>query len=439
MDVLLLSRIQFGITSTYHFLFAPLTMGLVILVAIMETFYAWKRNEIHRKMADFWGVLLTINYTLGVITGLTLEFQFGTNWSKFSDFVGDIFGSPLAIEGLFAFFLESSFIGLWFFGRDRISPRVRAFAMWMVALGSNVSALWIITASGFMQHPVGYVLRKGRLEINNFLELITNPTAWYMFTHTLIASYTVGAFFVMSISAYHLIRNHQSEFFRQSFRYGLFFALFSTFTVIAIGHFHGVNTVATQPAKAAAMEALWESGEDLPFPLFVIPNPQAEENLVETLNIPYLGSLLYTNNIHGSAKGLKDIPKKNWPNVSIVFWSFRLMVGLGFLMLALSGFSFYLYRKKRLFTNKKFLKVLLFFLPFPYIAINLGWIVTEMGRQPWVVYGLMKTDKGVSPISFGQILFSIVGLITFYTILIVVDVYLIQKYAKKDPIEEGSS
>ena len=187
------------------------------------------------------------------------------------------------------------------------------------------------------------------------------------------------------------------------------------------------------------MEALWESGKDLPFYLFVIPNPRAKENMVETLKIPYLGSLLYTNNIHGAAKGLNNFPKKNWPNVSITFWSFRLMVGLGFLMLALNGYAYYLYRKKLFFTNKRFLKILLYSLPFPYIAINLGWIVTEMGRQPWIVYGLMRTPQGVSPITTGQIIFSIVGLITFYTLLIVVDVYLILKYARKDPYEEGIS
>lgn len=435
MDVVTLSRIQFGITAFYHFLFAPLTMGLVILVAIMETMYAKKRDDFYCKMANFWGILLTINYTLGVITGITNEFQFGTNWSKFSKYVGDIFGSPLAIEVLFAFFLESSFIGLWFFGRDRISPRLRAFAMWMVALGSNISALWIITADGFMQHPVGYVLRQGRLEINDFVELITNPYTLYMFFHTLTASYIVGSFFVMSISAYHLLKNSQSEFFRLSFHYGLILGLFSTATVIAIGHFHGVYTVKNQPAKAAAMEALWETGEDLPFPLLLIPNPSEEENLVETLNIPYLESLLSTNSIHGKVTGLKDIPEENRPNVLAVFWSFRLMVGIGFLMLALVAVGFYLYRKKRLHSSITYLKIMLYSLPLPFIAINLGWMVTEMGRQPWLVYGLMKTEKGVSPISLGEIIFSMGGLVTFYSVLIIVDIYLIQKYARKDPMQ----
>ena len=438
MDVVMLSRMQFAITIIYHFLFVPLTIGLVLLVAVMETLYARTRKDIYRKMAEFWGKLFTINFALGIVTGITMEFQFGTNWSEYAKYMGDIFGSPLAIEALFAFFLESAFIGLWIFGKDRISPHLRAFSMWMVALGTNISALWIITANGFMQHPVGYVLRNGRAELSSFFDLTTNPYTWYTFFHTVLACYIVGSFFVMSISSYHLMRNHQSEFFRRSFQMGLILGLIATAAVPVVGHFQGVNTAKMQPAKAAAMEAVWDSGRDHSFSIIQIPDPKGGKNVVETLNIPYLGSLLYTNNIHGAVTGLNDIPKENWPNVPVIFWSFRIMVSLGILMMALTLFGLYLYRKNRLFTHKKYLKIMLYALPLPYIAINLGWVVAEMGRQPWIVYGLMKTPKAVSPISTGQVVFSLVGLITFYTILLVTDVYLLQKFARKHP-DSGDS
>lgn len=433
MDIVILSRIQFALSTLFHFLFAPLTMGLVILVAIMETMHVRTKKDLYRRMADFWGVLFTINYTLGVVTGIVNEFQFGTNWSKYSTFVGDIIGSPLAIEGLFAFFLESAFIGLWFFGRNRISPRLRAFSMWMVALGSNTSAIWIIAASGFMHHPVGYELKNGIVQLTNFWELVTNPFTIHIFFHTLLSSYTIGSFFVMAISAYHLLRTPKSDFYRISFRYGTLFALFSTLAVIGTGHFHGVYTAKVQPAKAAAFGSIWESKEDYHYPLILIPNVKKEDNLIEWLKIPYLGSLLYTNTIHGKVPGLKDFPKEDRPSVHPVFWSFRIMVGIGFLMVALSAIAYYLYRSKRLFYNKKFLTIMIYSLPLPIIATNLGWVVTEMGRQPWVVYGLMRTEKAVSPISQWEILFSLGGLVFFYSILITLDVYLLLKYARKNP------
>lgn len=431
--VIELSRIQFAITVIYHFLFVPLTIGLVILVSIMETLYAKTKNDLYRKMADFWGKLFTINFAMGVVTGITMEFQFGTNWSEYSKYMGDIFGSPLAIEALFAFFLESTFIGVWIFGRDRISPKMRAFAMWMVALGTNISALWILTANGFMQHPVGYVIRNGRAELNSFIELTTNPYTWYMFFHTVIACYIVGSFFVMAISAYHLIRKQHVDFFIKSFRIALGMALVAATLTPFIGHQHGVNTAKYQPAKAAAMEAVWETSENHPFHIIQVPDPKEERNLVEGLTIPYLGSVLYTNNPFGKVTGLKDIPADERPNVSLVFWSFRLMVGLGVLFVLLTWYGYYLVRKGKLQHSPTYLKLMMYALPLPYVAINLGWVVAEVGRQPWIVYGLMKTSEAVSPIATGQVIFSIVGLVVFYSLLIVADVFLIMKYAKKGP------
>lgn len=432
-EVLLLSRIQFAVTIIYHFLFVPLTIGLVILVAIMETRYAKTLDPNYRRMADFWGKLFMINFVLGIVTGITMEFQFGTNWSEYSKYMGDIFGSPLAIEALLAFFLESTFIGIWFFGRNKISPKLRAFSMWMVALGTNISALWIITANGFMQNPVGYVIRNGRAELDSFAALVTNPYAWFMLVHTVVASYIVGSFFVMAISAYHLLRKNETEFFLKSFKMALVMGLIAATITPFIGHQHGVYSSTIQPAKGAAMEAIWDTQENLPFHIIQIPDPENERNAVEFLTIPKLGSLLYTNSTDGKVIGLKDIPTDERPNVNMVFYSFRLMVTLSLYFIGLMWYGFYLYKRKKLLHSPRYLKVMLYSLLLPYVAINAGWVVAEVGRQPWTVYGLMKTTASVSPISLSQIAFSLIGLVTFYTILILADVYLLKKYAKKGP------
>lgn len=431
--VLLLSRLQFAITVFYHFLFVPMTIGLVILVAIMETKYARSRNPLYRNMADFWGKLFAINFVLGVITGITMEFQFGTNWSEYSKYMGDIFGSPLAIEALLAFFLESTFMGIWFFGKKRFSPKLRAISMWMVALGTNISALWIITANGFMQNPVGYVLRNGRVELDSFTALLTNPYAWQMFFHTVIACYIVGSFFVMAVSAYHLLRKKNVVFFKKSFKYGLVMALFATLVTPFLGHQSGVIATKYQPAKGAAMEAVWETTSELPFNIIQIPDPENKTNSVEWLSIPKLGSFFYTNSFDREVIGLNDIPADEQPNVNLTFYSFRTMVVLGIFFMFLSWYGLYLYKKDRLLESKKYLKIVLYSVLLPLLAINLGWMVAEVGRQPWAVYGLMKTADGVSPISAGQIWFSLISLIVFYTILLIADVYLLVKNAKKGP------
>ncbi|WP_416827779.1 cytochrome ubiquinol oxidase subunit I [Ectobacillus polymachus] len=432
MDVLLLSRIQFAVTIFYHFLFVPLTLGLVILVAIMETQHARTLNPLYRKMADFWGKLFTINFVMGIITGITMEFQFGTNWSEYSKYMGDIFGGPLAIEALVAFFLESTFMGIWIFGKDRISPKFRAFSMWMVAIGTNISAVWIITADGFMQHPVGYVVRNGRAELTDFWALISNSYAWHMFFHTVVSAYIVGSFFVMAISAYHLLRKQNVPFFMKSFKFALIFGLIAATATPLIGHESGINAAKMQPAKGAAMEAIWNTGTGQPFNIIQFPNVNKEQNF-EALSIPKLGSFFYTSSFNGKVVGLKDIPKDERPNVNLVFYGFRAMVALGVYFMALTWFGFYLYRKGKIENSKRFLKLTIWSVLLPYVAINLGWMVTEVGRQPWTVYGLMKTAQSVSPISMSQIIFSIVSIILFYTLLLIADVYLILKYAKKGP------
>ncbi|MBT2661973.1 cytochrome ubiquinol oxidase subunit I [Bacillus sp. ISL-45] len=435
-EVLILSRIQFAVTVFYHFLFVPLTIGLVILVAIMETKYARTLDQTYKRMADYWGKLFAINFVLGVITGITMEFQFGTNWSEYSKYMGDIFGSPLAIEALVAFFLESTFMGIWLFGKDKFTPKLRAFSIWMVALGTNISALWIITANGFMQNPVGYVLNNGRVELNSFRELVTNPYAWYMFVHTVVSAYIVGAFFMMAISAYHLLRKNETAFYKKSFKYGLAMALFSATLTPIIGHQSGVFAAKMQPAKGAAMEAVWETQKDMPFHLIQIPDQENERNAFEAISIPKLGSFFYTNSFDGEVTGLKDIPKDERPNVELVFYAFRVMVALGVFFLAVSWYGLYLYRKNKLENSPKYLKLVLYSVLLPYLAINAGWMVAEAGRQPWVVYGLMKTSEGVSPIALSQVIFSLAALVIFYTVLLIADVYLIIKYAKKGPESE---
>jgi cytochrome d ubiquinol oxidase subunit I len=432
MDVLLLSRIQFAVTVFYHFLFVPMTIGVVILLAIMETQYARTLNPTYRRMADFWGKLFGINMVLGVITGITMEFQFGTNWSEYSKYMGDIFGSPLAIEALAAFFLESTFFGIWLFSRDKLSPKMRAFCIWMVAIGTNLSALWIITANGFMQNPVGYVVRNGRAELVDFGAIVTNPYAWYTFFHTVVSCYICGSFFILAISAYHILRKNEVEFFKKSFKYALIMAVFASTATPFIGHQSGVNAAKTQPAKGAAMEAVWETTKGHHFSIIQIPDVKNEKN-IELLNIPKLGSFFYTNSFDGKVVGLKDIPKKDRPNVNLVYYSFRAMVALGIFFLFVTWYGFYLFRKNKLEQSPRYLKLLIWSVLLPYLAINLGWMVAEAGRQPWTVYGLMRTAEAVSPISMSQIIFSLSGLVIFYTLLLIADVYLIVKYAKKGP------
>lgn len=346
--------------------------------------------------------------------------------------MGDIFGSPLAIEALVAFFLESTFMGIWLFGKDKISPKFRAFCMWMVALGTNISALWIITANGFMQNPVGYVVRNGRAELDNFWALVTNPYAWHMFFHTVVGCYIVGSFFVMAISAYHLLRKNDVDFFKKSFKFGLILGLFAATATPFIGHQSGVYAAKMQPAKGAAMEAVWETGKGQGFSIIQIPDVENEKNF-ELFTIPKLGSFFYTNSFDGEIVGLKDIPKEDRPNVNLVYYSFRLMVALGIFFMALTWFGFYLNRKGKLENSKRFLKITMWSVLLPYVAINAGWIVAEAGRQPWTVYKLMRTAEAVSPISVPQIWFSLLSLVLFYTLLLIADVYLMLKFAKKGP------
>ncbi|MBP8979778.1 MAG: cytochrome ubiquinol oxidase subunit I [Syntrophobacterales bacterium] len=434
MDILALSRIQFALTAMFHFLFVPLTLGLSLLVAFMESRYVATRDETYLRMTRFWGKLFLINFALGVVTGLTLEFQFGMNWAEYSKYVGDIFGVPLAIEATAAFFLESTFLGLWIFGWKKVSPRLHALAIWIVAFATNLSALWILLANGWMQNPVGFVLRNNRAEMVDFMAFLTNGYGWLKFFHTILAGYVVAAFFVMGISAWHLLRKNQSLLFKKSFRIAAVFGLVSSLLVVLIGDFHGAEVGKVQPAKLAAMESLWETQRAVPFYLLLIPDAKNERNALELLGIPKMVSFLAYKDFDAEVKGLKSFPKEERPPVLETYLGFRLMVGLGGLFILLSTLAVFLSWRDLLERYPLFLKVLVWAIPLPYLAGELGWIVAEVGRQPWIVYGVLKTSAAVSKsVSPEQVALSLGVFTLLYSFLGGINVYLLAKYARKGP------
>ncbi len=434
MDVLMLSRLQFAMATMFHFIFVPLTLGLSILVAIMETKYVRTGDETYKRMTKFWGKLFVINFVLGVVTGITLEFQFGTNWSRYSEYVGDIFGSLLAIEATVAFFLESTFLGAWIFGWNVLSPKMHALCIWLVAGASNLSALWIIIANGFMQNPLGYVIRNGRAELADFFAVVGNPFAWQQYVHVLSGAFALAGFFVMGVSSYHLLKKQNVDFFTRSFKLGMVFGLVFSILVAVQGHHHAQEVTKIQPAKLAAMESLWETHEDgAPMYLLVVPDEKNEKNAIELFGIPGGLSFLAHNDFKAPVQGLKDWPAEERPPVMLTFLSFRAMVGLGTLMPLLCIWAFL--RRNRLTETPKLLKAMLFAIPVPYLAIEAGWVVAEVGRQPWIVNGLMKTADAVSPIVTSQVAFSLVALTLLYALLGAADIYLLFKFAKKGPAE----
>jgi cytochrome d ubiquinol oxidase subunit I len=440
MDVVALSRLQFALTSMFHWIFVPLTLGLSIMTAYMETRYVMSGDEMYLKMAKFWGKLFLINFALGVVTGITMEFQFGMNWAEYSKYVGDIFGAPLAIEATMAFFLESVFIGVWIFGWDKISKKAHAVSIWLVAIATNLSALWILLANGWMQNPVGYVLRNDRAEMVDFGALLTNPYGWLKFGHTLTSGYVVAAFFVMGVSAYHLLKKNQAEFFRRSFRIAAAFGLASTLAVAVIGDFHAAEVARTQPTKFAAMEALWDTQKNVGYNLFIIPDTEKECNVLEGPCVPNLLSYLAFHTADAEIKGLKAFPKEERPPVLPTFLSFRVMVALGFAMLLMTIMAVIYAKRGTLEIHPLFLKIMMFAIPLPYIAGQLGWIVAEVGRQPWIVYGVLKTTHAVSQsISTPQVFASLLGFTLLYGGLGVTDIYLLSKFAKKGPDYDTST
>lgn len=432
MDVVMLSRLQFAATVFFHFIFVPLTLGLGILLALMETRYVWTGDEFWKRMTKFWGKLFIINFTLGVVTGITLEFQFGTNWSRYSEYVGDIFGSLLAIEATLAFFLESTFLAVWVFGWKRVGKKMHLFAIWMVALASNLSALWIILANGWMQHPVGYVLQNGRAELADFMTVLTNPYAWGEYFHTLAASWMLSGFFVLGISAWHLLRKNETEFFTRAVRLAAPFTLILVLLLVWSGHTQGANVALFQPAKLAAMEAQWETEKHAPMHLLLVPNTAEKRNSVEAIGIPGLMSWLAYGDSAAEVKGLKEFSEQDWPPINTTFWSFRIMAGTGciFLVLALGAFW---QRKRGADMSPLLLRALVWSIPLPYFSIAFGWTVAEVGRQPWIVYGLMRTADAVSPVPASSVSLSFIAFLMIYSLLGILDIYLLCKHARKGP------
>ncbi len=391
MDNLILARWQFGITTVYHFFFVPLTIGLAFLIAFMETLYVVKKDETYKRMAKFWGKLFLINFAVGVVTGIMQEFQFGMNWSNYSRFVGDVFGAPLAIEALLAFFLESTFLGVWLFGWDKLSKGVHLASIWLVAIGTTISAFWILTANAFMQHPVGYVLRNGHAEMASFGQLIGNEQLWWEFPHVWLGAIATGAFFVAGISAYYLLRRRALDVFRRSFAISIVAAVVSSILVAVVGHDQAQYLMVAQPMKMAASEALWNTSPDeAPWTVVAGIDTARHRNTWE-IEIPDALSILAYNRIHGRVPGINQLqaqleqkygPGNYIPPVRTTFWSFRIMVFAGFAMIGLALYGVFALIRDKLEQSRRYLRWMIPAIALPYIANTAGWIMTEIGRFP---------------------------------------------------------
>jgi len=499
-DVVLLSRIQFGMTALYHFLFVPLTLGMSTLLGIMETVYFITNRPIWRTMTQYWGVLFGINVAMGVATGVTMEFQFGTNWAYYSQYVGDVFGAPLAIEGLMAFFLEATFIGLFFFGWNRLSRGQHLIVTWMLALGASFSAVWILIANAWMQDPVGahFNFHTMRMELHDFYSVIFSEVAQAKFVHTIAAGYVCGSMFIMSISAWFMLRGRNIPFAKRSMTVAAAFGLASALCVVVLGDESGYLATLNQRMKVAAMEGIWKT-EPAPAPLTVIGFP--DRTLHETryaVKVPWLLGLIATRSLHDPVYGIVDlvdearghirsgilaynalsalqidpanksaedileanqkdigyglllrrytddvanaspelIDKAAWdtvPNVPVLFWTFRTMIACGFYFIALFATAFYFSQRRKVMQHRWFLWLVFCSLPLPWVAIELGWVVAEYGRQPWVVEGLLPTFMGVSSLSASSVWISLLGFVFFYTLLAIVEMYLMVKYVRSGP------
>lgn len=500
-----MSRLQFAVTALYHFLFVPLTLGMVWMLVIMESVYVMTGKTIWKDMTQYWGKLFGINFALGVTTGITMEFQFGTNWAYYSHYVGDVFGAPLAIEGLMAFFLESTMVGLFFFGWDKLSRTQHLLVTILMALGTNLSALWILIANGWMQNPVGaeFNYLTMRMEMVNFFDVIFNPDAQNKFVHTVSAGYTAGAMFVLSISALYLLKQRDVEFAKRSFQVAAAFGFASICSVIVLGDESGYSIGLAQQTKIATMEAVWHT-EPAPanFNLIAKINEKKQTN-DWAVQIPYVMGIIGTRSLDKPILGIKEIKEINKeriingqhavglleqlrqnpndaslvlefeqvkddlgfglllkkytkdvstatpemiakatedtiPRVLPMFWAFRIMVGLGFLMLILFGICLWHTVKGKFTENKWLLRWAVLMLPAPWIAIEVGWFVAEYGRQPWTIYGMLPTHFSVSNISVTNVYLSLAGFVLFYTFLLIVEMYLMIKYIKKGPASLGT-
>ncbi|MGM9925744.1 MAG: cytochrome ubiquinol oxidase subunit I [Bacillus sp. (in: firmicutes)] len=449
MDVLDLARFQYAATTIFHFLFVPLSIGTIFIVAIMETLYVVKKKQIYLDMSKFWGKIFLLSFAIGVVTGILQEFQFGMNWSEYSRFVGDVFGAPLAIEALLAFFIESTFIGIWIFGRDKLPKWVMAFSAWMVAIGTMLSALWILAANSFMQHPVGIEIVDGKPRLNDFMALLTNGQLLVEFPHTIFGALATGALVIGGISAYNLLKKRNIDFFHKSFKIAMVISLISGIGIAFSGHSQAQYLMDTQPMKMAASEALWEDSGD-PASWSLIADLETEEMKNNwSVEIPYLLSFLAYNKFEGSVEGMKTLQAKyeelygegiNYiPHVESVYWSFRIMVAFGGIMILISILSLVFMKRNTLIKKGWLLKAVIASIALPFVANTAGWIMTEIGRQPWTVFGLYTTAQSVSPnVTAGQLLFSIIAFCGSYLILGIIMVYMVIKVSKKGPYPPGT-
>lgn len=444
MEALDLARWQFAITTIFHFLFVPLTLGLSVLVALMETFHYRTKHPVYREMALFWGRLFVINFAIGVATGLVQEFQFGMNWSSYSRFVGDIFGIPLAIEALLAFFMESTFLGIWLFGRDKLPPAIHLASIWLVAIGSNLSALWILIANSWMQEPVGYAMVNGKPQMTDFFAVALSPHVQAQVPHVILSGLVTGGLFVMGISAWHLLRNQRQDFFMRSMRIALVLTAVSALTTATTGHGQAQHVAKVQPMKLAAIEALWNTEQPASFSIYSAID-EGNRTSTREIKLPYLLSVLANNDTTSKVLGIKDLQKideKKYgpgnyvPPVTILYWSFRAMVGLGVFFILYTAWGLFLWWRDRLGSARGFQTVGVIALFLPYLANSTGWIITEMGRQPWIVYGLQRTADGVSPtVAASSVLFTMIGYTLLYAVLAVADFYLLSHFALSSPVE----
>ncbi len=445
MDPVILSRLQFALTTIYHWLFVPLTLGLGWFVAFMQTRYYQTRDEAWHKMTKFWGKLFLVNFAIGVVTGIVQEFQFGMNWSEYSRFVGDIFGAPLAIEALLAFFLESTFLGIWIFGEGKISEKAHLTSIWLVAIGSTLSALIILLANAFMQAPPmdAFVFNaaNSRLELVNFFALIGNTKGWILFWHTISDGMAMAAFLILAVSAYHIARKQNVDLFKRSFSMAAIVGLVAGASIFFGGHAMGQFMKDSQPMKMAALEGLWVTEKPASFSLLTIGDLTGKQE-VWSIRIPYAMSFLACNNFSCEVRGVNDLsaeaiqkygPGDYVPLMVVTYWTFRIMMIFGFVMIGLAAFFIWADLRGDI-SKAKWMKWVPWMLILPYMANASGWILTEMGRQPWIVYGLLKVKDAVSPnLTVVDLWISLIGYTIVYGSLAVAMIYLMRKYAIAGP------
>ena len=435
LDTLDLARLQFATTVMYHIIFLALSIGLATYLAFLEGMWLKTGNRVYLGIYHYWLPHFAVNYTAGVVSGVIMAFEFGTNWSVFTSKAGGISGVLLTYEVVTAFFLEAGFFGIMMFGEGRVGRKVHFFATCMVALGAYISSFWILASNSWMQTPAGYAMQDGRIVPENWWEVIFNPSQPFRFVHMSLAALIATAFVVAGIAAWHLYRNHRDSVARKMFSMALWMLTLVVPLQIIAGDVHGLNTLEHQPAKTAAMEAYWKSEperEGMPMVVFAWPDPEQEKNLFG-LEIPRLSSLYLTHSLTGKIQALEQWPKEDRPNVPLVFYAFRLMVYLGFSMLGLVALSLWMRKRKQLYQSRWFLILMMMATPIGVIAIEAGWVTTEAGRQPWIIYGLLRTADGVSPFSIATLVTSLAGLWGIYTLIFFIGAYFFFKLIRHTP------